>query len=136
MCIEKIMNLSEIILALLLFVIIVTDFQYPTPILKALGTPPGFVLVLVLLYYLFLKSVIVGVLSTIAGYMLMQQISPKMGVSKSASRQPEPIPEEPTLAFPVTLEESVVNSMVPMVSNSPSVAFTNSIANVHNASPL
>ena len=127
------MTPAELILAFMLTIVIVVDLKIPDPVLGVLGSAPGFVIILGTVFFLFMKSATLGVLGIIAGFMLLQQANP---LKASPSRIPEPLPMEPISTFPVTLEETMVRNIIPLVNNSPSAAFTNSVSNVRNASCL
>jgi hypothetical protein len=130
------MTPAELILAFLLTIVIVVDLKIPDAVLGVLGSAPGFVIILGTIFFLFMKSATLGVLGIIAGFMLLQQANPKSAPGLYASRTPEPLPMEPVSTFPVTLEETMVRNIIPLVNNSPSAAFTNSVSNVRNASCL
>jgi hypothetical protein len=130
------MTPTELILAFMLTIVIVTDVKFPPAIVLFLGSVPGFILILGAVFFLFTQSATLGVLGVIAGFMLLQQSSPKLNTSMYNSRIPEPLPEEQAPVFAVTLEENVVRNIIPMVNNSPSVSFANSCGELHNAASL
>ena len=130
------MTPTELILAFMLTIVIVTDVKFPSAIVLFLGSVPGFIVILGAVFFLFTQSATLGVLGVIAGFMLLQQSSPKLNPALYNSRIPEPLPEEQTPVFAVTLEENVVSNIIPMVNNTPSVSFSNSFGELHNASSL
>ena len=130
------MTPTELILAFLLAVVIAADVRFPVHAAHFLGSVPGFLVVLGVVYYLFTKSATLGVLALIAGFMVLQQAAPRQADALTSSRVPVPIPQEKAPTFGVTLEEVAVQNIIPMVNNSPNVSFVNSVCSAHNAAAL
>lgn len=117
------MPIDETVLAVLLVVLIVVDFPQPAPLNAALNSPPGVILMLLVVYYLFTKSQILGSLGLVAAFILFQRAG-GMGPKSSLMLEVEPgLPAydanmlTPSNQFTKSLEESVVNNLVPLVAN-------------------
>jgi hypothetical protein len=130
------MTPSKIILALILTVLIVADFKFPANVTKFLGSAPGFVVVLGLVLYLFVEAPLLGALGVVAAFMVLNQASPVTPWGATPSRTPDPLPKENVPSFGVTLEETMVRGILPLVNNSPNAAFANSLGSVHNAASI
>ena len=127
------MRSEELILAVILALIIVSDFRYPDSVNKFIKNPIGMLLVLGLVLYLFTKSSILGILGLIAGFLMVQRagsFTPKYGNNTS------PFPmlnNDPPMATSVSLEETIIQNIMP-VTNSPGTAtFGNMFSDVGNA---
>ena len=110
------MQVPEIIVGAILAIVIVADVPLPQTAQTMVSSTPGIVVVLGLALYLFSKNPILGVLGAIAGFMLIRRTS-----VYNPSRLVEPVlyEKERTAGFVPnigeTLEEQIVQSMVPMV---------------------
>ena len=117
----------------MLAVIIVADFRYPDYANKFIKGPIGMVLVLAAILYLFTKSSILGILGLIAGFLMVQRagaFTPKYSAYTSRFTQP---PTDPPMANAVTLEETMIQNIIP-VNNSPGTStYSNTFSDVQNA---
>jgi len=127
------MNILHAIVLVLLSAIILLDVKLP-PQIRSVGMVPVSIVLLVVVFYLFTKSPVLGVVSLIAAYQAMQD-------TKTRYIQPQ-LPDyngfTPQNQFLETLEEQVVQNMVPMV-QSPSPVHLNFKYNAesnHDAAPL
>ena len=127
------MNILHAIVLVLLSAIILLDVKLP-PQIRSIGMVPVSIVLLVVVFYLFTKSPVLGVVSLIAAYQAMQD-------TKTRYIQPQ-LPDyngfTPQNQFLETLEEQVVQNMVPMV-QSPSPVHLNFKYNAesnHDAAPL
>ena len=130
------MTPSKIILALILTVLIVADFKFPANVTNFLGSAPGFVVILGLVLYLFVEAPLLGALGVVAAFMILNQASAATPWGAAPSRTPDPLPKENVPSFGVTLEETMVRNILPLVNNSPNAAFANSFGAVHNAASI
>lgn len=121
------------ILAVMLAVIIVADFRYPDFVNGFIKSPVGMILVLGIVLYLFTKSSVLGILSLIAGFLMVQRAG-SFAPKYSSYGTPFHVPSnDPPMATAVSLEETIIGNMIP-VSNSPaSASFSNSFSDVKNA---
>lgn len=127
------MNILHAIVLVLLSAIILLDVKLPAQI-RSIGMVPVSIVLLVVVFYLFTKSPVLGVVSLIAAYQSMQNnhiryIQPQL---------PDHNGFTPQNQFLETLEETVVQNMVPMV-QSPSPVHLNFKYNAesnHDAAPL
>lgn len=126
------MRLPVVVLAVLLCLVVLVDVQMPSSVLNLIGSTPGIVVALIVVFYLYTTSPLLGLIGVVAAYVLIQ----KTGYfNTDTTRIPTLIELQsglpnmtingvtytPTHQFPVTLEETVVNNLVPMVqSNLPS----------------
>ncbi len=141
------MRLSELIVAGLLCLLIVVDIPYPSFVIGFVGSMPGIVVLLGIVFYLFTQSPMLGVLSFIAGYVLVQK-SGMMdnGFERIAAKNMEmpSLPDvnmdgvmfTPSSQFSETLEESIVKNLVPLVRDTEGPFFnvSNSSDDTHAAS--
>jgi hypothetical protein len=122
------MQPTELILAVILSVVVVMDLKMPAPVSQFAGSIPGMVVILGVVFYLFSKSTVLGVVGILAAYVT---VSGKLPISKP----PLPAPVDGltfSSSFPVTLEETIVQNLPRNVSAA-SVSFLNSYGNTHNA---
>ena len=127
------MNILHAIVLVLLSAVILLDVKLP-PEIRSIGMVPVSIVLLVVVFYLFTKSPVLGVVSLIAAYQAMQD-------TKTRYIQPQ-LPDyngfTPQNQFLETLEEHVVQNMVPMV-QSPSPVHLNfkyDMESNHDAAPL
>jgi hypothetical protein len=126
------MQPTELILAVILSVVVVMDLKMPAPVSQFAGSVPGMVVILGIVFYLFSKSTVLGVLGLLAAYIV---VSGKLPV---ISKQPLPAPVDGlhlSSQFPVTLEETIVQNLPRNVSGA-TVSFLNSYGNTHNAAEV
>jgi hypothetical protein len=137
------MRPSEIVLAGILCLLIVVDIPIPLGVLAFIGSMPGIVVLLGIVFYLFTQSPMIGVLSFVLAYTLVQ----KSGMLNNGVKTASPMPVLPDVTmdgvmyssssqFPETLEEGIVKSLVPLVRDTEGPFFNvaNSADDTHNAS--
>jgi hypothetical protein len=127
------MNLLHGITLVLLCSIILMDVKVPASI-QSLGKVPVTITLLFVVFYLFTQSPLLGVIGLVAAYQAMQQ-------TQMRYIQPQlPTDDEftPQNQFQDTLEEHVVQNMVPFVQTQSPVhlQFKYDTDNTHSASPL
>jgi hypothetical protein len=122
------MDLPEIVLSILLVYVILADVKIPA-LIKVVKTGPGFAVSIGVVFYLFSKSPVLGVLTIIALYLMFE----KQVEGCTACSPDMPVPQ-PAI-FDTSLEEEVVKAQVPMInsSNSQSFSFSNFFENIHGA---
>jgi len=127
------MNLLHGIVLVLLCAIILMDVKVPASV-QSLGKVPVTITLLFLIFYLFTKSPILGVIGLVAAYQAMQSnmvryIQPQL---------PDDGEFTPQNQFQETLEEQVVQNIVPLVQTQSPVhlQFKYNSENTHSASPL
>lgn len=127
------MNIIHAVTLVLLSTVILLDVKIPSQI-RSIGLIPVSIVLLLVVFYLFTKSPVLGVIGLIAVYQSMQN-------SKIRYIQPQ-LPDyggfTPQNQFIETLEEQVVQHMVPMV-QTPSPVHLNfkyDMENNHDAAPL
>jgi hypothetical protein len=141
------MRMSELVMAGLLCLLIVVDVPIPTFIMAFIGSMPGLVLLLGIVFYLFTQSPMLGVLSFVAAYSLVQKSGMlDTGFERIATKNVEmpSLPNvnmdgvmfTPSSQFSETLEESVVKNVVPLVRDmeGPFFNVSNFSDDTHNAS--
>jgi hypothetical protein len=122
------MQPTELILAVILSVVVVMDLKMPAPVSQFAGSIPGMVVILGMVFYLFSKSTVLGVLGLLASYVV---VSGKLPMKREQTLPPvDGMNFNST--FPVTLEETMVQNM-PKSVNGGSVSFLNSYGSTHNA---
>jgi hypothetical protein len=121
------MDPPEIILSILLVYVILADVKI-VPLINVVKTGPGFAVSIGVVFYLFSKSPVLGVLTIIALYLMFEK-----QVEGCTSCSAEPVQEPPM--FATSLEEEVVKAQVPMINKSNSLldVFSNSSENTHGA---
>jgi hypothetical protein len=125
------MNLLHGITLVLLCMVILMDVKVPT---QTLGKIPVTILLLFVVFYLFTQSPVLGVIGLVAAYQAMQSnqmryIQPQLPMDGEFTPQNQ---------FQDTLEENVVQNMVPFVQTQSPVhlQFKYSAENTHSAAPL
>ena len=110
------MNILEMIIMIILIIIILGGVAIPDNIHTAIGSVPGLIIILCVIFYLFTLSPILGVFAMIAGYELV--VNTNMNKSTS-SLILEQLPDQgqftETNQFETTLEENIVKNIVPLV---------------------
>jgi hypothetical protein len=108
------MNILEIVIMVVLVIIIVGGVSIPPDIHSVVGGVPGVVIILFIVFYLFSVSPILGVFGMIAGYeVIMNTKSNK--IHTVLEELPPQSPFTPNNQFQITLEETIVNNIVPIV---------------------
>ncbi len=127
------MNLLHGITLVLLCSIILMDVKVPASI-QSLGKVPVTITLLFVVFYLFTQSPLLGVIGLVAAYQAMQQtqmryIQPQLPTDGEFTPQNQ---------FQDTLEENVVQNMVPFVQTQSPVhlQFKYDTDDTHSASPL
>ena len=126
------MNILHSVVLVLLCMIILLKITLP-PYLVNFGIVPVTIALLFLVLYLFTQSPLLGIVGLVAAYCLIQ---PR--VNRTIPTLPLDGNLTPTNQFQETLEEYMVNRIVPLV-QSPSPTHLNfkySNENTHDASPL
>jgi len=104
------MNPVHAIVLVLLCVVVMMDVKMPPPI-KSLGKVPVTIFLLFLVFYLFTQSPLLGVVGLIAAYQSMQSnlvkyIQPHLPADRNFNPQHQ---------FQETLEEEIIQRIVPLV---------------------
>jgi len=127
------MNLLHGITLVLLCTIILMDVKVP-PSIRSLGKVPVSITLLFVVFYLFTQSPLLGVIGLVAAYQAMQStqiryIQPQLPTDGEFTPQNQ---------FQDTLEESVVQNMVPFVQTQSPVhlQFKYDTENTHSAEPI
>ena len=127
------MNLLHGIVLVLLCSIILMDIKVPS-FIQSLGKVPVTITLLFLVFYLFTKSPILGVVGLVAAYQAMQSnmiryIQPQLPTDGEFTPQNQ---------FQETLEEQIVQNIVPLVQTQSPVhlQFKYDSANTHSAELL
>jgi hypothetical protein len=130
------MNPFHVIVIILLCAFILLRVKIPPKLHKFVGTGPGIIILLGIIFYLFTESPLVGVLSLIAAYEMVY--TPLPIYNNVDDHLPDQLEFTPTKQFKPTLEENVVNTMVPLVQTpTPNhLNFKYLLANNHNAASL
>jgi hypothetical protein len=125
------MNLLHGITLILLCTVILMDVKVPT---QSLGKIPVTILLLFVVMYLFTQSPLLGVIGLVAAYQAMQSnqmryIQPQLPMDGEFTPQNQ---------FKETLEENVVQNMVPFVQTQSPVhlQFKYSTEDTHSAAPI
>jgi hypothetical protein len=108
------MNTLEILIMAVLVIIILGGISIPKNIHDFIGSAPGVIIILSIVLYLFTVSPILGVFAMIAGY----EVAINTMYTKETpilDELPQQFPLIPTNQFQVTLEENMVNNIVPLV---------------------
>ena len=119
------------VVLVLLCVIILLNITLP-PSVRSFGIVPVTITLMFMVMYLFTHSPLLGIVGIVAAYTLLQS-------SKSRSIPTLPFDGEltPTNQFQETLEEYMVNRIVPMVQSTPThLNFKYAKENTHNASSI
>jgi len=112
----------------LLCIIIVFNIKIPDNVRK-IGDVPLTVGLLLIIFYLFTKNPILGIVALVAGYEMMQR-----NITYNSDLPMMPVQDK----FGETLEEDMVSNMVPMA-QTPTPSYLNfkySMGDSHNASTL
>ena len=132
---NKYMRLSEFVVSALLCLLIVSDAPVPKPMSEFVSSVPGIVVIAGALLYIFTKSPCVGLLAAVAVYVLMQK-SVTVSASPLLNLKPDIPPMETEIGhqFPVSLEENIIRTMVPMSRESVATTYvSNCVDDTHNA---
>ena len=126
------MNLLHGITLILLCMVILMDMK--VPVVQSLGKIPVTILLLFIVMYLFTQSPLLGVIGLVAAYQAMQSnqmryIQPQLPMDGEFTPQNQ---------FKETLEENVVQNMVPFVQTQSPVhlQFKYNVESTHSAAPI
>jgi len=119
------MQNSILVLVVLLCIVIVSDIQLPPTLVNSLGSSPAALILLLLVYYLYTVHPLLGLVSIVAAYTLLQRSgylnSNKDRIPTLLELQNDlpntvinGVTYSSTNQFPTTLEESVINNLVPL----------------------
>jgi hypothetical protein len=108
------MNILEIVIMVVLVIIIVGGVSIPPDIHSIVGSVPGIIVILFIVFYLFSVSPILGVFGMIAGYEVVMNTKSNK-INTVLEELPSQAPFTPDNQFPITLEEMIVKNIVPMV---------------------
>lgn len=109
------MNTLEIVIMVVLVFIIMGGISVPFTLYSSVGSVPGIIIILLMVFYLFTVSPILGVFAMIAGYEVIMNTKFSTIQHPILDELPNDTPFTATQQFPVTLEETVVNNIVPLV---------------------
>ena len=109
------MNILEIVIMVVLVIIIVGGISIPSDIQSMVGSVPGIIIILWIVFYLFTVSPILGVFAMIAGYEVVMNTKSNKINNIILEELPSQIPFTPTNQFQITLEETIVNKIAPLV---------------------
>ena len=107
------MNILEMVIMAVLIFIILSGVSIPQNVVASIGTIPGIIIIMCIVLYLFTVSPILGVFAMIAGYELV--------INSTTSTHPilDKLPTQPNVSetnqFETTLEETIVQNIVPLV---------------------
>ena len=107
------MNILEIVIMVVLVIIIVGGVSIPSEFKSIVGGVPGIIIILWIVFYLFTVSPILGVFAMIAGYEVV--MNTKSNINPILEELPSQTPFTPTNQFQITLEETIVNNIAPLV---------------------
>jgi hypothetical protein len=97
-----------------LVIIIVGGISIPSDIQSIVGGVPGIIIILFIVFYLFSVSPILGVFAMIAGYEVVMNTKSNK-INPILEELPSQAPFTPTNQFQVTLEETIVKNIAPIV---------------------
>ena len=107
------MNILEMVIMAVLIFIILAGVSIPQNVHASIGTVPGIIIIMCIVLYLFTVSPILGVFAMIAGYEVVMNTKPPTIIS--IDNLPTQQPYNSTNQFEVTLEETIVKNVVPLV---------------------
>ena len=107
------MNILEIVIMVVLVIIIVGGVSIPSEFKSIVGGVPGIIIILWIVFYLFTVSPVLGVFAMIAGYEVV--MNTKSNINPILEELPSQTPFTPTNQFQITLEETIVNNIAPLV---------------------
>lgn len=134
------MRPPEIALALLLVGLIVIDVPFPALVSSFIGSMPGVVTLIGVVFYLFAQNLpVLGVLAFIASYAMVQRTGTFIAADfmpKLAQTEDAPIWNQHS----VSLEETMIQNLVPMVHDTTSphsqLQFSGSAEETHDAADV
>lgn len=118
-------NSTDYLLLLPLVVFILFDVEVPRFLADMVDTTFGQIVTIGLALVLFSYNAVIGVVALIAAYTLIQRSQKRTGTAQIQQYLPSETHKDRHFnamnQFPVTLEEEIVNKMVPLVNENPSV---------------
>jgi hypothetical protein len=119
------------VVLVLLCMIILLNITLP-PSIRSIGIVPVTITLMFMVMYLFTHSPLLGIVGIVAAYTLIQS-----STTRSIPALPTDADFTPTNQFQETLEEYMVNRIVPMVQSTPThLNFKYATENTHNASSI
>jgi hypothetical protein len=107
-------NPLHILIMILLCVIIIGGIKIPSQMYPMVGTIPGIILIMGIVFYLFTISPILGIFAMIAGYQVVMNSKPNK-TNEILNQLVDESNLTPNNQFQVTLEETIVKNIVPLV---------------------
>ena len=107
------MNILEMVIMAVLIFIILSGVSIPSEVHASIGTVPGIIIIMCIVFYLFTVSPILGVFAMIAGYELV--INTTTPTNPILEKLPTQLNVSETNQFETTLEETIVKNIVPLV---------------------
>jgi uncharacterized membrane protein len=107
-------NPLHILIMILLCVIIIGGIKIPSQMYPMVGTIPGIILIMGIVFYLFTISPILGIFAMIAGYQVVMNSKPNK-TNEILNQLVNESNLTPNNQFQVTLEETIVKNIVPLV---------------------
>jgi hypothetical protein len=108
------MNILEIVIMVVLVIIIVRGVSIQSDIHSIVGGVPGTIIILFIVFYLFTISPILGVFAMIAGYEVVMNTKSNK-TFPVLEELPSQVPFTSTNQFQITLEETIVKNIAPIV---------------------
>lgn len=107
------MNILEMVIMAVLIIIILGGVAIPKNVYSSVGSVPTIIIIMMIVFYLFTVSPILGVFAMIAGYELVMNTQEPTVIQ--IDNLPTQQPYNSTNQFEVTLEETIVKNVVPLV---------------------
>ena len=115
------LNTIQIVTAVALSIFIVFRLKAPASVLRGVAGLSGKAVLGIIVIYLFYEHFILGLLGVIAVYELMRQVPPSEATLPIEESNSPASDDSMMLSsfqqFPPTLEETIVNSAVPLIQN-------------------
>jgi len=109
------MNILEMVIMAVLIFIILSGVSIPQNVVASIGTIPGIIIIMCIVLYLFTVSPILGVFAMIAGYEVVVNSTKPTPINPILEKLPNESNVSSTNQFETTLEETIVNNIVPLV---------------------
>ena len=147
---------NQQILGVILMIFVLFRINLPYDVAQFVGSFPGLIVIVVIVVYLFIKEgTVLGMLGLVAGYQLLSRsgflVNNKLDFLNDASiptynniqtilpnKEVNGMTFTPAHQFPPTLEQSVVNNLVPIVKNNdpPHLKYKPALEVQHSAAPV
>jgi len=108
-------NPLHIIIIIVLCIIILGGIKIPAEIYSVTGSVPGIIIIMGIVFYLFTVSPILGVFGMMAGYGLVMNTQSSNKTNEILAQLVDESQLTPNNQFQVTLEETIVKNIVPLV---------------------